>query len=316
MQAEGLARLMELRRKAQLKTGVEKAEVQRDSQVEPQQQEANNDLEETSRFLEKAVEDSKASSQARAELPLDLSRKSKICMNCRGKGLPGGCPECGKDTLTAAEKVAEISVEVLNNLAIPQQYRSVEWDIEKIKATHSEEVDNKDFKKYYAMLTKCIDGLKSGKLPEKSVLIVAGRGYAKRTFAYCCMKEAIKHGFTTCNLIDTTEYRRLNILSAERPFIKQVSDSPNSVEELHNCDILFVSVDYLSYMNSLKVIEAICDKRSRKGKPTIILSRYTPSEMATFGYDRDPMSFINRGYDSDSCKYPYLIWYRGEYKEI
>lgn len=243
-------------------------------------------------------------------------QKKKLCMSCRGKGMPGGCLECGKDTQLAELQMQTVSVELLENAAIPPQYKTIEWDPEALCVANEKVADRPEFKKYVELLTKCVEQLKRGELPRKSVLIVARRAMGKRIFAFCCMKEAIKHGMSVCSVIDTTQYRRLSVLSAERPYVKPVTESKYSIEEMHSCDLLFVTVDPLSYMNSFKVVEAICDKRSRNGKPTIITSRFNPMEMARQDWEKNPMGLINRGNHSDVYKYPYLIWYQEDNKSI
>lgn len=230
----------------------------------------------------------------------------EACMSCRGKGLPGGCPTCGKDS-TAMKVVSEITDEMLEELAIPVAYKNIEWNPDILISDHPKYKDSTEFKRYVGILTSCISACKSGFLPKKSILVVAPEGMGKRTFAYSVMKECVKLGKHTCSIIDTTQYRRQNIICSERPFSKMSGEFPNTLEQIHNADVLFITVDHLSYGNSLRVIGQLCDRRSRVSKPTIILSRYSPSQMCYLDRDFSDDNFINYQNKVDYLKYPSLI---------
>lgn len=229
-------------------------------------------------------------------------------MLCRDKGLPGGCPLCEKDSL-ASKVVANITPEILDSQAIPARYRTVEWDIEVLKANHSDLKGDALFERYCKILTNCLVKLKRGELPGKSAIIIADRGFGKRTFAYSCMKECIKHGFSVQPIIDTSQYKRLIALSSDRPLSHKPGDLPFTMESVTSCDLLFMSVDVANFRTALRTIEAVCDRRARVGKPTFITSRFSLPAMATLDYFGDPMGVINRGTEVDSFKFPYLIQY-------
>lgn len=229
-----------------------------------------------------------------------------VCLTCRGMGIPGGCPTCGLDSL-ARKQTAEITKEVLDSNAIPERYRTVEWDPNILLAAHNSIHDDAMFARYCQMLTNCIKRVKAGELPDKSVLIVADRGFGKRTFSYCCMKECIKHGYKVPPILDTSQYKRLVALSSDRPFSKLPADMPATMEEVTNSDILFMTVDVANFRTAMRTIEAVCDRRSRVGKPTIITSRFSVPALASLDYFGDPNGSINRGYETDGYKYPYLI---------
>ena len=236
-----------------------------------------------------------------------VDKQDSVCMTCRGQGTPGGCPACGKNSIAASVVVDRLSDEMLEDLSIPAQYKNIEWNPELLIANHPKLRGSEDFKMYVSILTKCIKQCKEGLIPKKSMLLVAPSGMGKRTFAYCVMKECIRHGFSTCQIVDTTQYRRLNILSSERPFSQAVTEFPVTIEKLHSVDVLFVTVDQLSIGNSLRVVAQICDRRARQGKPTIILSRYAPGRMKAFDRDFDESSFINYRDKFDVQRYPSLL---------
>lgn len=228
-----------------------------------------------------------------------------VCLSCRGQGEPGGCSNCGKDSLASATPVVEVSTELLVQRQIPPQYLSVEWDADQLMATHSNLKGNNSFQFYCKVLTNMINQLKTGNLPSQSVLLMADRGFGKRTFAYCYMKECMKLGLSVAPIIDTTQYRRLNRISSERPFDKSIVGLPYSIEDINASDVLVLTVDPENYRSALTVLDTVCDKRSRSGKPTLITSRFNVREMALWDYSgKDPETFLAKLGTTDKMKYP------------
>lgn len=234
------------------------------------------------------------------------TEKPRTCMFCRGDGQPGGCIVCGKDSEAAVVKTV-ITQEVLQSYAVPQAYKGRVFDKEVLIATHNEFKDDRNFHRFIESLSKLYERFRSGILPIGSVLICADRGFGKRTLIYSCMQEALSHGFTTTNVIDNSQYRKLLLYGTEKPKGEFIRASAINLEDIHNCDILFVTVDNLNYMTSLRVIENLCEKRSRTGKPTIITSRYSPAIMCKMDDYTKPEGMFNIGGDHDKFKHPSLI---------
>lgn len=234
--------------------------------------------------------------------------ETATCKLCWDRGMPGGCIACGMDSLEhGAEKVASLDPVLLQQYQIPERYLYTEWDEEQLLLSHENMKDNSIFINYCKTLTNYVGRLRSGDMPKSSLIICSDRGFGKRTFVYSCMKECIKYGRKIVPIIDTTEYRRLIILSTEKIYSKSLNKLSCTLEEVNTCDILFLTVDLANYKNCLKTVESVCERRSRMGKPTIITSRYSIKEMSLLDYYGDSEGFVNRKDTVDMYKFPRMI---------
>lgn len=233
-----------------------------------------------------------------------------ICRHCMDKGLPKGCPECGK-TLTSVKSVLDVSPTQLEKISIPTEYVNAVWDTDKLKNTHPLALSDNMFINYCNELEKLVNIFTSGNIPKTSGIIIAKRGYGKKFLAYTCMKAALANGYTVCPMLDNTQLKRINQLSSENPTSWVLKYLP-SIDEVTYSDVLFITVDIDNYKTALRTIESIIDKRARQSKPTFIISRYTPEEMSMYEKRGSYLTLLDPTGSNNNKKYPALIYYKGD----
>lgn len=130
---------------------------------------------------------------------------------------------------------------------------------------------------------------KSGNIPDRSVIITAPAGYSKLIWAYSCMQYAITNGFSVAPLLDTTEIKRLLVLAGERPLQQGLKREKNEsfgvssieYEEYIEKDVLFFTVTKMEQRRgAAPIIAELLDKRARRGKGIIGISRFSVLEMS------------------------------------
>lgn len=203
------------------------------------------------------------------------------CYRCRDLGEIDGCPDCQKIKSLGPMGSISVTKENLTRHQVPVEYQNIQWDPIILETTHPHMIGDPSFTAYCEQLTKLIEIFRRGELPQQSAIIVAPRSFAKLTFAYCCMNYGISNGYTVAPLLDTTEVKRINELSADN-YTTYTSYKLPKIEELIGSDILFITVDKDRYGTALRTIESIMDKRSRQGRATIVLSRFTTKVMSQF----------------------------------
>jgi hypothetical protein len=228
-----------------------------------------------------------------------------ICRTCEDKGLKGGCPACGK-VYGLQRKAVEVTAEVLDSKNIPNEYLGVIWDAQKLRNNHQELIENNKFKHYIDQLTKLTEIFNSGKLPNQSVIIIAPRAMSKVTFAYSCMQLAMEHGFTVCKMVDNTQIKRINSLSADNPNTWIMRDLP-SIEEIITSDVLFLTVDMDNYGTALRTIESVIEKRARCNRATFVITRFPIDRMCQFEKKNSYSSLFDRTRSFNNKKYPVII---------
>lgn len=234
------------------------------------------------------------------------------CFTCGGHGfLDHDCPECGmkakkNNILQIKEKTASI-IDTAKNIQIPSCYMGVTWSLDKLRRSHSESLNDLTFIKYCEQLDKIHTIFASGRIPSRSVIVVAPQQHSKMIWAYSCMQMAIRAGLTVAPIFDTLEVKRLVVLAAERP--KQVYLGIN-FEDYLNSDVVFITVTKTAYREeAYAVIEDMLDKRTRRGLPTFFISRYNLDTLSKRDYSGD-FSLIRdiHGTEND-LKYPTIIQY-------
>jgi hypothetical protein len=235
----------------------------------------------------------------------EIGNKMVICRTCEDRGLKNGCPTCGK-VLGLQRKTVTVTAEVLDSKNIPNEYLGVVWEAQKLKNNHQELIENNRFKYYVDQLTKMTEMFNSGKIPNQSAIIIAPRAMSKVTFAYSCMQLAMEHGYTVCPLLDNTQVKRINNLSADNPS-NWITRGLPSIEEIITSDVLFLTVDMDNYATALRTIESVIEKRARCNKSTFIITRFPIERMCQFEKKNSYSSLFDRTRSFNNKKYPVII---------
>lgn len=228
-----------------------------------------------------------------------------VCLVCRGNGQPGGCPKCGKVFTMGSAGTTALSPEVLEKHQIPPEYMGITWDANELLHTHMNLKDDARFQMYTKQLTKLMELFKSGIKVNQSAIIIAGAQMGKMAFAYTCLKYALEAGFSVAPILDNTQIRRLNVLSADKPYSSYIKDLGISIEDLVNTDVVFMVADKDNPQSALPTYESLLDKRARRGRATFLLSRFSLQKMSPYGYDSD--GIVNRDRSYNTLKYPVIV---------
>lgn len=232
------------------------------------------------------------------------------CPVCSGNGFPGGCPNCGKDSLMQGhDEVQVVTEDDAKRVLVPPQYTRIQWTPDKIIKGHPDVQNERDLKAYVNTLNYLYKTFEQGLLPERSAIIVAPRTYGKQTLAYCCIIQALRHKYTVAPIIDNMQYKRLRRLAADRPLSKVLKDMASDIEMYDSADVVFMTIDPSNYLEAFPVIEGLITRRARFGKPTFILSRFSLTQLSHYCSNVNFKTFINNGSQSDAFKYPMLISY-------
>lgn len=206
-----------------------------------------------------------------------------VCLTCRGNGLLGGCPTCGK-TISLDTPATTVEPAVLESFAIPEYYQNLCWSKQILLDTHQDVRSQGSLERYAEQLTRIYNLFSRGEIPNKSFFVIAPKNMGKQTWAYCCLQEAIKHSHSVVPIIDNTQYKRLNIISSDRISSKFLKNQSYTIEDYNSADVMFMTVDPDNFQSSYRTIESVLSKRSRAGKATFILSRYTLEQMSLPDY--------------------------------
>lgn len=207
------------------------------------------------------------------------------CLQCRDRGMIGGCPACGAVVDNIVLEAPVVTEKIKANVDIPEFYKGNIWSKQTFLNSHKDSLAVSTLERYAELLTRIYNIFSSGKIPGKSFMIYASNGMGKLTWAYSCMQEAIKYGYSVMPIIDNTQYKRLNIISSDRISSKYLKQFPYSIDEYNNADVVFISIDPDNFQGSFRTVESLLSKRARLGKQTFILSRYSTAQMSTLDYD-------------------------------
>lgn len=229
------------------------------------------------------------------------------CLYCRGQGMPGGCPKCGKESGTR-QVVTEVTPEIIQSAAIPEQYKDVYWDEKRIRADYENMLQNPAFVSYVSKLSRVYDIFAKGGIPKQSLIVMAPRRFGKVTWAYSCMKQALAHGYSVAPMLDNTQYLRLNVLCSERPNSRYIRKLGYQIEDVDFADVVFITVDKCNWAGSFRTFDALIDKRMRMGKPTFVISRFSLMEMSRADVFSDSVAgVVDISRRNNTVKYPSFI---------
>ena len=229
------------------------------------------------------------------------------CFHCRDQGMIGGCPSCGKTKEFSGNAPVSLTKEVMDSLFIPMYYQQVTWDSRELIREFPELASQRSFKLYLDQLDKVYNIFKSGQIPQKSFMVFAPPRRGKQIWAFSCMKEALQHGYNVVPMLDTSEWRRLNIIATERAYIKDMSLYGCTMEDMVKADVVFLTVDKDNFKGSYRAIESLLDKRQRRGKTTILISRYSPTQISILDFEKDFEKAFDKAQRLNPLKYLGLI---------
>lgn len=243
-----------------------------------------------------------------------LVGENGYCFVCGGLGfLDKECPSCGKAARKKSFNLenredSEEFVKAVELAGIPEIYRGVIWDGEILRSTKPEKEKDLSFDNYVKQLEKVSRTFASGRMPQKSAIIIAPAGYSKMTFAYSCMQMSVDNGLKVAPILDTVELKRFLTLAGDNPSYKIYGRM--SYEEYIMSDVLFATVTKLpAYEWAYQAIEELIDRRSRKGLSTFVISRFGLGEISRKDYSNQ-FSAIATAVSNNGLKYPAVIKYR------
>lgn len=231
------------------------------------------------------------------------------CFTCAGKGMKDGCPECGKtlEEIVTKKFIASASDGIAKAGAIPEEYINIAWDTNKLIQDKPDNVKNSDiFKRYVKQLEAVMQIFENGKIPNQSAIFIAPQQYGKRTFGYTCLKLAARNGFSIAPILDNTEIKRISVLSSDQ-YKSAYLYGKTPIEDIVTADVLFMTIDMDNFGTALRTVESLMDKRSRQGKSTFVLSRFTLEQMSLFDKDKTFKGLIEKTRQSNNKKFPAII---------
>lgn len=242
----------------------------------------------------------------------------EYCFTCGNgenrKYLEVECPECGRkygtDINLAGKNEKEYNriVGIAGAVKIPEHYIGNSWDKTYIKSTQYKYAEDQLFDRFLGQLEKIHNLFVAGVIPGKSALIIAPPKFSKVTWAYSCMQACISHNIRVAPLLDTVEVKRLLIKGGENPDYKMFGYL--TLENYITTDVVFISVTKSDYkFSASSTIIDILDKRSRKGLPTFIISRYGSHIIARDDVYKEFESILDDCDKTDDLKYPAVITY-------
>lgn len=200
------------------------------------------------------------------------------CPSCGGKPMKGNiCKVCGSGEHTNdIEQMEEPTLEVMETLFIPEKYKKERFNSSKLREGHEELKGSKSFETYVKVLDGILGRINSGINEKASLYISAPSGFGKETFAYTAIQVAKSRGLTVFPYLDLMEVNRL-ITAYETGKMKDaiVEDIKFTDIDLYRSDVCILKVPHNNIsMTNYKVLLQVIDRRSRRGLPTIVLSRY------------------------------------------
>lgn len=228
------------------------------------------------------------------------------CLTCRDQGLPGGCPTCGKTSVFEQVPEVPLTEAKLSYVCIPGYYKDQKWDKETFLSTHKDAPSQVLLERYAENLQRILAIFTSGGIPNKSFFVIAPRGMSKVTWAFSCMTEALKHGHTVMPMIDNTQFKRLNIISSDRISSKFLKNIGYTIDDYLVADVVFLTIDPDNFQSSYRTVDSLLSKRSRLGKPTFVISRFSIEQMSLLDYENTFSSVVSRQ-QQDRNKYVVII---------
>ena len=214
-----------------------------------------------------------------------------ICRTCGDYGMSPQCPKCGKVT-------GSIQVESLDHIQkavegiktyTPKEYGNVIFDADKLKNSHMDLVNNEAFLNYCTSLHKMYEHITKGLPLPRSVLIYAPQNFSKQHWVYAAQQAAIKSSMSVIPYMDLLEMKRLIDCYESRAIYDDVVKYYAGVTDMsiYDADLCIIKVPVgVKYLEAYRMMLLILDRRGRRGKNTIFISRYSLAaltELDTFG---------------------------------
>lgn len=228
-----------------------------------------------------------------------------MCLTCRNQGMVGGCPTCGMEIMLD-KPVLNVTEDNLEEVAIPQFYQRNTWSKKTFLESHMGDRAGALVERYAESLDRIHNIFCSGKIPDKSCIVVAQHGMGKMVWAYSCIQTAMSHGYSVVPILDNTQYKRLNIISSDR-ISSKILKQKYTIEDYNTADVMFLTIDPDNFQGSYRTVESLLSKRSRNGKSTFILSRYSVEQMSLLDYSATFRKTIEANVSQDRNKYVVII---------
>ena len=239
----------------------------------------------------------------------------EICSTCGGeydkRFLDTPCPECGKQyggkdaTKLETPKNTQF-LEVVEHLDIPKEYLTNTWSKSKLLKDNANKLADRNFQRFGEQLDKAHTIFANGMIPRTSAIIIAPPKMSKEVWAYSCMQMAVANNHTVTWLLDTQEVNRLLVLSGDNPKYKLYNKI--SYDDYMMADVCFVTVTKTQAKHgAYQVILELLDRRSRKGLPTFIISRYDLKQISRWDYDNQFEHIRDYSGKENNLKYPAII---------
>ena len=240
--------------------------------------------------------------------------KKVKCKRCRDMGVDGGCPKCGKILQHIPVTNLQASAGEFNNDGtlgnIPKYYIGLSWDKNELISTHKELEDRKHFNMFVERLDKLHNIFVGGKVPNKSVLLIAPRKFSKQIWANSCIQYGIKSGHKMLPVMSSNILKRTLSLMIERPKNSYLESLGYNIEDILTCDCLFVTIDSgWQRQSAYSLIDEVIGMRSQFDRPTIFMSRFPIDELTKMDYGKNFNSILDADNSVNRLRYPILIQY-------
>ncbi|MER2114279.1 MAG: hypothetical protein ABS904_00820 [Solibacillus isronensis] len=199
------------------------------------------------------------------------------CPSCGGRPIGKKvCEICGAGK--SIEKIDYFRLEnegVLEKLYIPEDFTRDTYDKNVLLQAKEHLKDNPSFVGFLEKLDRLMTFVGRGGKLESSLFISAPSGFGKEHFVYTLLCIALEKGMTVFPYIDLAEAESL-ITSYESGSPKD--DIRQAIQftdlEMYEADLCILKVQHSNNGHAYKTALNIIDKRARRGKSTVIVSRY------------------------------------------
>lgn len=237
------------------------------------------------------------------------------CKRCRDLGLDGGCPKCGKikqfipvSNIQKHGGLMDSDSKVIGS--IPSYYVGLSWEKNQLVSSHKEIEGKNKFNIYVEQLCKIHDVFVSGKIPNKSAIIIAPRKFSKQIWANSCIQFGMKSGHKMLPVLSSNVLKRTLALMTERPRNNYLETLGYNFEDIITCDCLFVSIDSgWQRQSAYSLIDEVIGMRSQFDRPTIFISRFSIEEITKADYNKTFNSILDADNSVNRLRYPIVIQY-------
>lgn len=241
----------------------------------------------------------------------DKIKKIK-CKYCRDVGIKGGCPRCGKHIENIIETVVHGHNGIVTDdtvlATIPEYYRNRVWDKNELIQAHKDLDGKNQFMNFVTQLERIQTIFMEGKVPNKSVLIIAPRRFSKQIWANSCIQFGMKFKHKILPVMSSNLIKITMANMFDRPGASVLKSVGYNIEDIITADCLFVSIDTgWQHINAYSIMDELMCMRSNFDRPTIFLSRFNIDELTKGDYTKSFMSAIDSSSDVNRLRYPAII---------